>query len=265
MVYGVYYAQNLHRNPMHIPPGLTGRLIIIALVAGLLSLLLYGLRHALTRLKIAENRRRRLLGFTLAGLICWLAILGVLAFAGFFRNFQALPPRLLLAVFPPLIAILALFFSRKMRLLLLAVPPGWLLYAQTFRILMELFLWLGYRGGFVPPQMTFEWLNYDIIVGLTAPIAGFVFFGRGRFRRFEAVLWNIFGVALLLNIVLISMLSTPSPLRIFMNDPPNTFVAEFPFVWIPGFIVPFALALHLFSLKQLLFARPVRRQFRLRR
>jgi hypothetical protein len=70
---------------------------------------------------------------------------------------------------------------------------------------MELFLWLGYRAGFVPLQMTFEWLNYDIIVGLTAPMAGFSFFGRRRYHRFQAILWNIFGMALLANIVLIVM------------------------------------------------------------
>jgi hypothetical protein len=28
-------------------------------------------------------------------------------------------------------------------------------------------------------------------------------------------------------------------------------MAHFPFIWIPGFIVPFALAMHLFSLKLL--------------
>jgi len=119
---------------------------------------------------------------------------------------------------------------------------------------MELFLWLGYRGGYVPGLMTFEGLNYDIIVGLTAPMAGMVFFGRNRYHRFQAVLWNVFGIALLLNIVAVSLMSLPeaSPLHVFDARPANRFIADFPFIWIPGFIVPFALMLHLFSLRQLM-------------
>ena len=123
---------------------------------------------------------------------------------------------------------------------------------NPFRIPMEIFLWLGFIAGFVPPQMTFEWLNFDIIVGITALMGGFTFFGRGRYRRFEAIIWNIFGILLLANIVLIAFLSAPFPFRVFMNEPANTMVAYFPFIWIPGFIVPFALAMHLFSLKQLI-------------
>ena len=117
---------------------------------------------------------------------------------------------------------------------------------------MEIFLWLGFIVGFVPPQMTFEWLNFDIIVGITALMGGYTFFGRRRYRRFEAILWNFFGIVLLINIVLIALLSAPFPFRVFMNEPVNTFVAYFPFIWIPGFIVPFAFAMHLFSLKQLI-------------
>ena len=122
--------------------------------------------------------------------------------------------------------------------------------------MVEILLWLGYLGGFVPPQMTFEWLNYDIIAGLTAILAGRVFFSNGRIRRTEAIIWNIFGIVLLINILLIAALSTPSPFQLFYIEPENTFVAYFPFIWIPGFFVPFALSMHLFSLKQLWMAKP---------
>lgn len=246
---------------------LLGQLIIVFLTFGLISTFIYGLRYALGLLRVRAEGRRRLVFFVVAGLGLWLTILAVLAWTGFFRNFAARPPRLLLVVLPPLLAILVLLFSRKVRLLLLAIPPSWLLYAQSFRILMELFLWLGYRGDYVPVLMTFEGLNYDIIVGLTAPMAGLVFFGRNRYHRLQAVLWNVFGVALLLNIIAVSLMCLPeeSVLHVFDVQPPNRFVADFPFIWIPGFIVPCALLLHLFSLKQMMMTNGRRRRFTLKR
>jgi hypothetical protein len=245
--------------------GLFGPLFIIVLVLGLLSMLAFGLRHGLHNLKMRRERAKKLVIFVVTGMLLWLAILGFLALGGFFARFEVMLPRLMITPLPLLFATLVLLFSRKFLFLLLAIPPAWLLYAQGFRLFLELFLWLGYRAGEMPPQMTFAWLNYDIIVGLTAPLAGAVFFGRGRFQRFEALLWNIFGIVLLLNVVLIAALSIPSTLRVFMNEPANTFMARFPYVWIPGFMVPFALALHLFSLQQLLYTPRQQRTFTLRR
>jgi len=227
------------------------QILVTCIVLGLVTALAMGFRYALRRLHLPERRRKLYLLFTTLGLICWLAILAVLASEDFFRDFRALPPRILVAILPPVVLIVVLLFSRFFKLILEVIPESWLLYIQSFRVFMELALWLGFLGGFVPFQMTFEGFNQDIIVGITAGMAGFVFFGRGRYRRLEAFIWNIFGIALLSNIVTIAFLSTPSPFRVFTNEPANTFVANVPFIWIPGFIVPFALAMHLFSLRQL--------------
>jgi hypothetical protein len=37
-----------------------------------------------------------------------------------------------------------------------------------------------------------------------------------------------------------------------MNEPANTVIAYFPFVWLPGFVVPVAYTLHLLSIKKCL-------------
>ncbi len=243
---------------------LIGQLIIILLSFGLLSILVFGLRQGLSRLQVREEEQRKLITFTISGLVIWLVILGLGAGMGFFKEYDAFPPRIFFAFLPPVLIAVILLFSTSFTAILRVLPMSWLFYVQSFRILMELFLWMGYRGGYVPPQMTFEWLNYDIIVGLTAPLAGMVFFRRGRYQRFEAIYWNVFGLALLLNVVVIAVLSSPTPWRVFMNEPANTFVAGFPFIWIPGFIVPFALAMHLFSLKQLFITSRPRRVFSLK-
>ncbi|MGH7375568.1 MAG: hypothetical protein ACREJY_15240 [Candidatus Rokuibacteriota bacterium] len=62
------------------------------------------------------------------------------------------------------------------------------------------------------------------------------------------VLW---GAARLLNVVVHAQLSAPTPWRIFDTDPLTTFIADWPYVWLPGFLVPLAWLLHAVSLRQL--------------
>jgi len=232
---------------------LSTQIIFVLLTFTLLYLLIRGLQYAFSKLDFSKNKQRKLLYFTATGLSCWLGILAALSFLGVFENFSILPPRIFIAVFPSIILILSLLFSKSFFKVIQQIPPAWLIYIQSFRIILELVLWMGFIAGFIPFQMTFEGFNYDIVVGITALMGGFVFFARGRFRKLEAFIWNIFGIMLLINIVTIAVISTPSPFRIFFNEPANTIIAYFPFIWLPGFLVPFALAMHLFSLKQILY------------
>ena len=229
------------------------QLIVIFLVAFVVFSIIYALRSAYTSMNINEKRRDTIIRWVGLSLGLWLLITGLLSWGGYYSNFKYLPPRIfVLGLLPPLILAIILLFSKGFTKILRHIPPKWLIQVQSFRIAMELMLWLGLIGGFVPFQMTFEGFNMDFIVGITALFAARLFFGRGRFLRFEAAIWNIFGTFLLVNILFIAIISTPSPFRVFMNEPANEFIAFFPFIWIPAFIVPFALAIHLFSLKQVL-------------
>ena len=230
---------------------LLSQVVFVILVFTLVTLLWIGLKKVFQKMEVKESKRKLLLHYILLGVLFWLSFLGVLAHLGFFQNFQTLPPRILLAVIPPVILIAILLASKNFKTILLHTPLKWLVYIQAFRIVMELILWMGLKAGFVPFQMTFEGWNYDIIVGITAISAGMIFYRKNRILRREAIIWNVFGILLLLTIVMISTISTPSPLRVFPNDPANTMIAYVPFIWLPGFVVPFALAMHLFSLKQL--------------
>jgi len=226
---------------------LTEQLVVILLTIFLLASLSKGLNYAFDR----TGDAKRISLFVVGGIVFWLGILAVLAFQGVFADFSGLLPNILLSFSIPLILIILLLFSKKASEILKILPLKWLVLIQAFRIVMELFLWVGFKKGLVPFQMTFVGFNYDIIIGLTAPIAAFVFFRPGRIQKSAAVVWNIFGILILMSIMFIAVTSIPGDLRLFMNEPSNEFVAYFPFVWIPGFIVPFALAMHLFSLKQL--------------
>ena len=117
---------------------------------------------------------------------------------------------------------------------------------------MEILLLLMYRNGIIPIQMSFEGRNFDLLTGLSAPLVAYFCFNKQKWPKITAIVWNIAGLLLLTNIFITAILSTPGPLRKFLNEPANTIIAYFPYIWIPALIVPFAYLMHVLSLKQLL-------------
>jgi hypothetical protein len=222
--------------------------LFLAVVVSLLVLVVLGSSRALNRL---GHKTSRLPLFAAIGVLAWLVLLAFLAQSGFFARFEVLPPRFAFAVLPPVLFILYLAGSGRVSRLLAALPAGWLVGPQVFRVAVEVVLWLLFLEQRVPVQMTFEGLNYDILVGLTAPVVALYMARNPDRKTVVGVVWNILGLALLTNIVTIAILSAPTPFRFFMNEPANTIVAAWPFIWLPGFVVPMAFLLHVFSLKQL--------------
>ncbi|RAK66916.1 hypothetical protein DLM85_11970 [Hymenobacter edaphi] len=222
--------------------------LFVVVVAGVLAAVLLGLRRALAG--ALGPARPRVLPRTAAVLACWLALTGALAAAGAL-GFDTRPPRLLLLLPLPLLATMLLARSAAVGRLLDALPQAGLLYLQSMRVGVELVLWLLMLAGAVPRQMTFEGLNWDVLTGLTAPVVAYFCFTRRRWPWQVAAAWNVLGLALLLNIVTIALLSAPTPFRQFWNEPANVVVSRFPLVWLPLFIVPVAYTLHVLSLRQL--------------
>jgi len=184
-------------------------------------------------------------------LIAWLLLLGILSIRGFFTNFSQLPPRLSFALLVPLPFVLLFTRSRAGKQWLYQIQPQWLIYLQSFRILVEIALWLLVRNGSLPVQMSFEGGNFDILTGLFAFPVGYYCFVKRSWPPLVALLYNIAGLVLLLNIVTISTLSMPTPLRVFHNQPDSSLLTTFPFIYLPGLLVPLAYTLHILSLRQL--------------
>ena len=184
--------------------------------------------------------------------IGWASVLTVLSINGFYADFSQFPPRLLLmGALPPILLVLFLALSGRFDTFLASLQPSWPIYLQTFRVPVEILLWMLFIQQLLPEQMTFEGRNWDILVGLTAGPAGYFFMKRGTYRLKAALAWNIAGLLLLGNIVTIAVLSMPSPFRIFTNEPANQIVATFPYAFLPGLLVPLAFSLHVLSLRQL--------------
>ena len=211
-------------------------LAMVALLFGALSWWLSPSRHP---------------GRAMLAITAWVALLGVLSLEGFFADFKSLPPRILPALLLPLILGLLWLRSDGMRALLARTPPQWPIHLQSFRVVMELILWLLYLQHRVPAIMTFEGRNADILVGLSAIPVAYLCFVRKLWSPRVAFWWNLGGILILLNVVVHAQLSTPSPLRVFVTDPPVTFIASWPYILLPGFLVPLAWLGHAVSLIQL--------------
>ncbi|MDO6429280.1 hypothetical protein Q4E93_01690 [Flavitalea sp. BT771] len=180
----------------------------------------------------------------------WILLLALLSLRGFFADFSRLPPRLPLALLLPLPVVLWVVSTKRGQALLKNVPPQWIIYLQTFRIAVEIVLWLAVLRGLLPVQMSFEGRNFDILSGLLAIPVGYYCFVKKAWPSWVVLLYNIGGLLLLLNVVAIAVLSMPTPIRVFHNEPANTLVVQFPFIFLPGILVPLAYTLHIFSLKQ---------------
>jgi hypothetical protein len=215
--------------------------MFLALVAAVAALFV----SAQSRLA-GDTPRARLRG-TLAGALVigvWLALPGALAARGVLADFSRVPPPLAATLVALLAATLALAFSPLGTRLVAHAPLHALIGYQVFRIPLEFWLHAMHDRGFIPEQLTWSGRNFDVLTGLSAlGVASLAW--RGRAARWLVVAWNALGFALLCNVAWIAATSFPTPLRAFLDQPPLTLPATFPYIWLPGFLVPAALFGHL--------------------
>ena len=185
-------------------------------------------------------------------MLVWLVVQGIIAATGFYTNNTGLPPRMIAMLLPPLLCILVLFASRKGRMFIDQLDMIWLNSIHIVRIPVELTLLFLFLEGLVPKLMTFEGINFDIFSGITAPVI--VYFGYRKKQLSKPVLiaWNLICLGLLFNIAYHGILSVPTPFQRFGFEQPNIGLTYFPYVFLPGFIVPVVLFAHLVAIRQLI-------------
>jgi len=225
--------------------------LFTGLTAALSGLIIYGVSRAIKKMYPSNPTMQRITGFVALCLVMWLIFLKVISTKHILDQWSLMPPRLMIILLPPLIVTILIASSKKTGELLKNIPTHWMIYVQSFRILMEVILLLLFVEKIIPVQMTFEGRNFDILVGITALITGTGVM-KNKISPKGIIAWNMFGLILLANIVIVAVLSTPLPIRTFMNEPANTVIAYFPFVWLAGFVVPVAYSLHVFSIKKAL-------------
>ena len=188
---------------------------------------------------------------TLAVVLAWIAIPGLLAWRGALDRYDPLPAPALLLVLGLTIVTVAIVASPAGGRLAAGIGLGAVVAFQAFRIPVELLLHRLYLEGTIPAGMTYAGRNFDLVTGVTGLLLGSWLLGGRVVPRGVVLAWNILGLALLANIVGIAVLSTPTPFRRFLDGPPNLLPSTFPYVWLPSFLVQVALASHLLVFRQL--------------
>ena len=216
-----------------------------------MSLLVYtGISKAA---RAVPQHARRIRTATLLFLLGWLAYVSAISLAGLLQT-TALPPRIPTMLILPLFTFLFWLVSRKRsRPVIDAIPAAWLVYAQCFRIVVEVLLHALYKQGLLPRMGTYEGYNFEIVIGITALLVGYLGYTRRTLPRAILLLWNICGLATLATVVFILITHAYFP-GIYAHPEPMSIAAfgAFPYTLLAGMLMPLAVFMHVVSIKKLL-------------
>jgi hypothetical protein len=96
----------------------------------------------------------------------------------------------------------------------------------------------------IPESLTFSGRNFDIIMGITAPIIGLLFL-RKVIRWKALIIWNSIGLFFIFFILIDGILSSELPFQQFAFDQPNEGMTYFPFILLPAIVVPIVIYTHI--------------------
>lgn len=213
-------------------------------------LLLARLKKSLLLTDFSDAKKRNIFRGTVLTLIAWATLTTMLSLSGYLTDFSTRPPRFVIILLIPLIGIILVIRTDTMNTIIRHTPPAFITGLQSFRIIVELLLLLVFTIDLAPVQMTFEGRNLDILSGITAPVIAYLQVNK-KITRTWTVIWNLVCLGLLINVVVIAILSLPTPFRVFTDEPSTSIVTRFPFIWLPAFLVPLAYGLHFLSLRGL--------------
>ncbi len=197
--------------------------------------------------RVSEQKRFKI-KFTVL-LVVWLAYISILSLEGVFSN-ASMPPRIpLFLIIPAFLFFIYFFTNSKFKKIIDATPAALPVYFQSFRIIVELLLFWSFTEGLLPKAATFEGYNFDIIIGITAPLLAFYKLNKRKEHKGIILAWNITGLLTLLVVVFI--LISHAYFNTFRNEKEsilNKGFGIFPFTFLAGFFMPLAVFMHVFSI-----------------
>lgn len=194
-------------------------------------------------------RRKRIV--LSVSLLAWHLYILTLASTGILINY-GFPPRFFLLLILPAFIFTGVFIYRNRRSSWIQnIPPHWLIYYQSFRILIETLFVFSVARGILHYHVTIEGYNYDMVFAFTALIMA-VLFRRKIISSKAVLLWNYAGLAVIAFIIFLFLSTTYLP-ELYGSKSmllPRDFVL-YPYVLVPAFLMPSAVFIHVLSLVQL--------------
>jgi hypothetical protein len=225
---------------------------IPAIGLGLAALFVYA--TWLTGRQLEPPARRRRTIRVAVGTAVWLVVTGILAGAGVLARFDVRPPPFVIVFVTTVLGTAALAWSPFGRRFATELPFVALIGFQAFRLPLELVMHQAAAARIMPEVMTFTGYNFDIVTGITALLIGlYAWRSKRPLPRPLIAVWNFAGQILLFVIVGVAFAATPV-FRAFGDGQVNTFVTEFPYIWI-AVSVAAALFGHIVTLRKLIAER----------
>ncbi|HET6982324.1 MAG TPA: hypothetical protein VFI53_09290 [Myxococcaceae bacterium] len=210
---------------------------------------LRGLDSGLRRSGCAALIRRSLLVRIGALLATWFIAVTAAAVAGAWLDPAV--PRPLGYLIPALLLALVLWRAGWLQAAVQALSPSAIPWLQTLRIGGGLTLFAAWASGFAPWGWVAAAGTGDILVGIGAGAVA-ALLGTGlAWSRSAAIVWNVFGLVDIAHTMVRGLLSAPGPQQRIFETPANLVPVVFPFIYLPAFIVPLTILLHILSLQQL--------------
>jgi hypothetical protein len=227
-------------------PAVMNRLVVHVCIA-------LGLWLGLERVELTPSQRRATWLAVMIPLTLWLSVAWSAAINGVFNSDSPLgiAPLSLVRFLPTIIAAPILLGSRRIGQLLDAMPAGWLVVLQVFRLQGAGFL-VGWAHHTQPTLFALPVGIADVSVGTFAVPVAHALASGGRGSRVAAIAWNVFGLT---DFTFAITVGTLIGLHLIETGFPST-ISGYPLVMIAAFGVPQAILLHLVSLRQLLRRSP---------
>ena len=188
----------------------------------------------------------------LFSLFLWQVYILLIGKSGILQDYS-LPPRVLLLCILPAFLFTGIFlYKNKNSKWIDNIPKHWLVFYQTFRIVIETLFVFSVANGTMPSVVTIKGYNFDLIFAITAPAVGLYLYTRKTNSVITALIWNYLGLLVIASILFLFITSIYFP-QLYGSEislMPKEF-GLYPYPIVPSFLMPSAVFIHVLSILQL--------------
>lgn len=184
-------------------------------------------------------------------LMVWHLYVYVLASTDFMISLD-FPPRFFILTILPLFVFTGLFLNKNRNSLWIKnIPPHWLFFYQTFRILIEVIFVFTVAKGILHKNVTIAGYNFDMVYAFTVLIIGLILFKKIiRYKRL-IIWWNYLGLGVISIIIFLFQSTIYFPEMYGDIEPFPVEFLKYPYILVPSFLMPSAVFIHVLSIVQL--------------
>lgn len=181
--------------------------------------------------------------------VCWVLIQASAAYTGFYLMSEHKTLQFILSIILPTSLILALLLNKKGRWFVNFLNQEYLTYIFALKIPLQYIMHWLFKTETMPMFTTMSIQNIDLLIGLSAPLVAYYGIKKGKIPLKGIIIWNIFSLSILINIIISALIFDNQDNGIINQG--DVMIFQFPFIWIPSFIVPIFIFAHISLLKQL--------------